>query len=253
VSNSTVHPIQGGRRVNRPGRWRIGFGGLSAVAIAILVAVGGARFRHHGEGKRVRMVEPGRLIRAAWQDPADLRKVINRFGIKTIVTLTAINRDDPKYIKQAAVVVETGVNWIIVPMRGSQATLEQMAEAADLLADGNLQPLLFHCVAGHHRTSLAHAAYLIRHRQWDAQAAWTAVAALPWARPGSAADQNDRALIEAFASVQQQLSGSKGHTAREADDADETAIPPDRRLGPGRAGDDHTPRRVVSGLGPGHL
>ena len=99
------------------------------------------------------------------------------------MTLTAINRDDPKYVGQAKVVSQTGVDWIIVPMRGSTATLEQMAEAADLLADPARQPVFFHCVAGHHRTSLAHAAYLIRHAGYTGGAAWQDVAGLPWARP----------------------------------------------------------------------
>ena len=47
------------------------------------------------------MVVPGRLIRGAWQDPEALRAIIARERIKTIVTLTAINRDDPKYVGQA--------------------------------------------------------------------------------------------------------------------------------------------------------
>ena len=130
--------------------------------------------------KRVLVVLPGRLVRGAWQDPGSLRAIIARERIKTIVTLTAINRDDPKYLAQAQVVADTGVGWVIVPMRGSRATLEQMARAADLLADPSLQPVFFHCVAGHHRTSLAHAAYLIRYRGCSADAAWAAVAGMPW-------------------------------------------------------------------------
>ena len=84
-------------------------------------------------------------------------------------------------------------------MRGSRATLEQMAAAADLLADPGRQPVFFHCVAGHHRTSLVHAAYLIRHRGYSAEQAWQAVSSLPWARPDAEVDRNDRFLIEAFA------------------------------------------------------
>ncbi len=145
------------------------------------------------------VVVPGRLIRGAWQSPDGLRAIIAREHIKTIVTLTAINRDDPKYVGQAKVVSETGVRWLFVPMRGSTATVEQMAQAADLLADPECQPVFFHCVAGHHRSSLAHAAYLIRHCGWSAAAAWKEVASLPWARPAATADQNDRALIDEFA------------------------------------------------------
>jgi protein-tyrosine phosphatase len=105
-------------------------------------------------------------------------------------------------------VSQTGVDWVIVPMRGSRATLEQMARAADLLADPNRQPVFFHCVAGHHRTSLAHAAYLIRHSGWSAEQAWHAIAELPWTRPHAVADQNDRTLLVEFAKVQSSFTPS---------------------------------------------
>jgi protein tyrosine phosphatase (PTP) superfamily phosphohydrolase (DUF442 family) len=172
---------------------------------AIVVVAGGAfaiRAISTRE-KRVRVVQAARIIRGAWQTPGALRSIIDRERIKTIVTLTPINHDDPKYMGQATVIAETGVNWLFVPMRGSRATLDQMVEAADLLADSKLQPVFFHCVAGHHRSSLAHAAFLIRHGGWSAEAAWREVAALPWSRPGAAADQDDKALIEAFARSQQ--------------------------------------------------
>ena len=179
-----------------------------AIAMAFLVTIAtvacGAlalRSLTHGE-KRVRVVQPARIIRGAWQTPGALRSIIERERVKTIVTLTAINRDDPKYVGQAKVVAETGVKWLFVPMRGSRATLEQMVEAADLLADSKLQPIFFHCVAGHHRTSLAHAAYLIRHENYAALGAWKEVSELPWARPGAQADLGDKALIEAFARSQ---------------------------------------------------
>jgi hypothetical protein len=156
-------------------------------------------------GKRVHVVEPGRLVRGAWQSPAALRTLIARESIRTIVSLTAINRDDPKYVGQKGVVRETGVEWLIIPMRGSQATLEQMAEAADLLADPLRQPVFFHCVAGHHRTNLAHAAYLIRHCRYSPERAWQVISELPWTRPKASADLNDRSLIFQFAGSQSAL------------------------------------------------
>ena len=170
--------------------------GLGGAAFATL-GLGAAMVRDEVAEKRVAVVEPGRLVRGAWQRPWPLRRLIARERIRTIVTLTAINRDDPKYVRQAQVVRDTGVAWLIIPMRGSRATLEQMAEAAELVADPQRQPVFFHCVAGHHRSSLVHAAYLIRHRGYTARAAWDCVAALPWARPRT--DGTDRCLIEAFA------------------------------------------------------
>ncbi len=173
------------------------FAGVMTLTIA---AVGGLAWHQSaGSEKRVWTVVPHRLVRGAWQSPEALRSIITHEGIKTVVTLTAINVDDHKYLPQARVVAETGVDWIIIPMRGSRATVEQMCEAADLLADASRQPLFFHCVAGHHRTSLAHAAYLIRHEGKSAADAWRVVASLPWARPTAPADQNDRAMIDEFA------------------------------------------------------
>jgi hypothetical protein len=167
--------------------------------VGVLVASAWAAASFWAPGaRRLRVVEPGRLIGGAWQSPDALRELIARDRIKTVVTLTAINRDDPKYVSQSNVVGQMGVDWIIVPMRGSRATLEQMALAADLLADPQRQPVYFHCVAGHHRTTLAHAAYLIRHGGCTPEQAWKVVARLPWARPGARADQNDRSLILEF-------------------------------------------------------
>ena len=149
--------------------------------------------------KRVAVVVPGRLVRGAWQGPGPLGRIIDRERIRTIVTLTAINRDDPKYVRQARAVARAGVDWTLVPIRGSHATLAEMAEAADLLADPARQPIFFHCVAGHHRSSQVHAAYLIRHKGFSADRAWAEVSALPWARPDAPADAEDRRLIFAFA------------------------------------------------------
>jgi hypothetical protein len=187
----------------------LGLGGGATLGLAW----GGAAVWDELIEKRVAVVAPGRLLRGAWQRPWPLRRIIARAQVRTIVTLTAINRDDPKDVRQARVVRDSGVSWVLVPMRGSRATLEQMAEAADLLADPGRQPVFFHCVAGHHRTSLAHAAYLIRHRDFSADDAWREVAALPWTRPDAAADRGDRALIEAFAAAQRQDERSE-HASR---------------------------------------
>jgi protein tyrosine phosphatase (PTP) superfamily phosphohydrolase (DUF442 family) len=208
---------------------RVAIGFLASAAAAATLAVI-ATWDHWAE-KRVRVIVPGRLVRGAWQQPGPLRRLIAREKIKTIVTLTAINADDPKYVAQAGVVKQTGVDWVIVPMRGSRATLEQMAEAADLLADPSRQPVFFHCVAGHHRTSLAHAAYRVRHDGWAAARAWHEVATLPWARPDAAPDRNDQRLIEAFAAdLHRQPSAQSARSRKDLDD---------ERKAPGQVGRPH--------------
>ncbi len=169
-------------------------------SVVVPASVYGAwQFRDEWFEKRFAVVVPGQIYRGAWQRPIPLKRILARERIKTVVTLTAINRDDPKYVDQARVLEPLKVDWRFVPIHGSYATVEQMAEAADLLADPRLQPIFYHCVAGHHRSSQAQAAYRIRHDGWPADRAWAEVAALPWAKPK--ADLDDHRLIEAFASA----------------------------------------------------
>lgn len=184
---------------------RIPIGKRGAIVAACAVIAIGAVMAWLQGPRRIRVVVPGRLIGGAWQSPRAMQGLIDAEKIRTIVTLTAINRDDPKYVSQARVVERTGVDWILIPMRGSTGTVEQMAEAADLMADPARQPVYFHCVAGHHRTSLAHAAYLIRHEGYSADRAWEVVANLPWARPNAPADKRDRARIAEFAAAQSSI------------------------------------------------
>ncbi|MBX6316322.1 MAG: hypothetical protein IRY99_25935, partial [Isosphaeraceae bacterium] len=74
----------------RGGRWM-------GLVLLLAVAAGLAITWEDLFEKRVMVVEPGRLVRGAWQRPGPLRRVIERERVRTIVTLTAINRDDPKY------------------------------------------------------------------------------------------------------------------------------------------------------------
>lgn len=171
------------------------------LAAAGLLALGGplAYLGYSRKERRTAVVVPGRIFRGAWQAPEALRRIIARERVRTIVTLTAINRDDPKYLGQKRVIDETGADWIIVPMRGSTATLDQLVETADLLANATRQPVFFHCVGGHHRSNLAQAAYRIRHQGWSADQAWAELAALPWSRPKADADRRDRRVLVDFA------------------------------------------------------
>ncbi len=158
---------------------------------------GAWQYRDELVEKRFAVVSPGRIFRGAWQRPGPLRRILARERIKTVATLTAINVDDPKYVDQAEVLRRAGVAWKLLPIHGSYMDLAQMEEAADLLADPRLRPIFFHCVAGHHRSSQAQAAYRIKHEGWSADRAWAEVAALPWARP--AKDAGDHRLIVDFA------------------------------------------------------
>lgn len=171
---------------------------LGTCLIFTALGIGLGVWWHRGP-KRLAVVVPGRIYRGAWQTPRDLSKVVRNHAIATVVTLTAINPDDLKYVSQAKAIEDLGLNWRIVPMRGSRATIPQMAEAADLVADPMAQPVFFHCVAGHHRSGLVQAAYRIRHEGWSSEQAWNELTKLSWTQPDATADREDRVLITAFA------------------------------------------------------
>ena len=196
--------------MSRPIQRRLGV--LVALSLA---AAGLAAFQWNTKaGKHLRVVEPGRLIRGAWQSPDALRAIIAREHIKTIVTLTAINRDDPKYVGQAKVVSETGVRWLFVPMRidgdgradgpggrpaGRSANVSRSFSIALRAIIARVWPTR---------------PILIRHCGWSAAAAWKEVASLPWARPAATADQNDRALIDEFARFQTSIGARRAGRSR---------------------------------------
>ncbi len=209
----------------------------AGVVGAPLVGYAAWQWRDEVVEKRFAVVEAGRIYRGAWQRPGPLRRILAREHIKTVVTLSAINEDDPKYVDQARVVREAGVAWIFVPIKGSFASVAEMARAAGLIADPGLQPVFYHCVAGHHRSSQAQAAYRIAHDGWSAERAWAEVAALPWARPDSPSDIADRRRIEAFAS------------ARTPNPQDAPHAPPESSNPAGRPADPGPVERV-GGLAP---
>jgi hypothetical protein len=170
---------------------------LIALVLTTMVSIVVSRRWYDWFEKRVVIVSPGGLVRGAYQRPNVLRRLIEREKIKTVVTLAALPRNSERYRDEARVVAETGVRWVVVPILDSRPSIEQIANAADLLADHQARPIFFHCIAGHHRTSLALAAYRIRYEGWSADRAWREVSSLPWAKPNR--DVFDHRQIDAFA------------------------------------------------------
>jgi hypothetical protein len=106
-----------------------------------------------------------------------------------------MGQHDLKYTSYAEVVREKKLDWILMPIVGSYMKLEQMAEAADWV-EALPKPLLFHCVAGHHRTTQAHTAWRMRHHGWTFDQAWAEVEQYGWT--SRTRDLKDLALIRRF-------------------------------------------------------
>lgn len=146
--------------------------------------------------KRFAEVVPGQVYRAAWQTRRPIGRLVASYGIKSILSLSVMGVNEEKYKSYAEVARAGQIDWVLMPVVGSFMTLPQMAEAADWIAQLP-KPLLFHCVAGHHRSTQAQAAWRMRHGGWSAKQAWAEVSQYRWTNPTG--DIKDHSLVERFA------------------------------------------------------
>ena len=181
-------PIRRSHQVSR--RRALGIG-VSAAAIS----TGVVQFWDDVFLKRFAEVIPGQIYRAAWQRPWPIGRLVESYGIRSILSLSVMGTTDEKYTSYAQVAKSASVDWVLLPVMGSYMTLAQMAEAADWV-QSLPKPLLFHCVAGHHRTTQAQTAWRMRHGKWSAKRAWREVSEYRWTDPTG--DLKDLSLIERF-------------------------------------------------------
>ena len=81
--------------------------------------------------KRFAEVVPGQVYRAAWQRPWPIRRLVENYNIRSILSLSVMGVTDEKYTSYAEVVKSEPIDWVIMPVVGSYMTFAQMAEAAD--------------------------------------------------------------------------------------------------------------------------
>jgi hypothetical protein len=122
--------------------------------------------------------------------------MVDRYNIRSILSISVMGVTDEKYTSYAEVAKARTIDWVIMPVVGSYMKFAQMAEAADWI-EQLPKPLLFHCVAGHHRTTQAHTAWRMRHYGWSASKAWDEVSQYRWTNPTG--DLKDHSLVERFA------------------------------------------------------
>lgn len=164
VFDSAVQPTSPTQRTRLR---RIGLAGF----VLSLAAVGAiAQFKYYLWPKRFCVVEPGQIYRGGWQTPIVLRRILHKYQIKTLLNV-ACNPTEPEAAGEGTVVREAGVTWHKILMPGTgMATLAQLEEAADLLADPTRRPIFIHCAAGVHRTNMCIAAFRLKHCGWTLDA-----------------------------------------------------------------------------------
>lgn len=117
--------------------------------------------------KRLAEVEPGVLYRSAQPTGRQLRHVIDRYGIKTVVI--ARDGDSERIIDEKKAAAEAGIKVVQLPIvSGEEIGTAEFDTFRATMDDPANRPVLVHCAAGRHRTGLLCAMYRIRGQGWDA-------------------------------------------------------------------------------------
>lgn len=133
---------------------------VAAIVAAAVVVLGGSYVWENDVKDRVvirnfGVVEPGEIYRAGRQTPATMRKIHDRYGVRTIVDLGAFPRGSARDEEAQAVAEELGVERHRFDLLGDATGNPNIYVAAlRLMADKANYPLLVQCGAGAQRTGL---------------------------------------------------------------------------------------------------
>jgi tyrosine-protein phosphatase SIW14 len=157
--------------MRKPGR---GFLGAVAAALVVAAPLVYSASRQH-ERRNFRVVEDGVLYRSGQLTPAGFDAVVADYGIKTVVTLRAV--DDPKgrlpHMWEGDYCAARGLRHVrLAPQvwgpdeKGevpSDVTVRRFLEVMD---DPANHPVLVHCMAGIHRTGQVVAVFRMERQRW---------------------------------------------------------------------------------------
>lgn len=106
-------------------------------------------------------VDPGRFYRSAQLTPAELQEAIDKYGIKTVVSLRGAPEHAPWYHPQVEVLQKNGVNFQALWWTAEHfPPKDELVRFEEILENGPY-PILVHCRAGSDRTGEATAIYAV--------------------------------------------------------------------------------------------
>jgi tyrosine-protein phosphatase SIW14 len=129
---------------------------------AALVIMGAEVYYHETGPEHFAVVEDGVLYRSALLTPDNLKRVLDRYGIRTVVDLSAYN--DPKrkslHEEEARACRSMGVTWVPLSLPPEKPPGEdQISRWLDLMKNPVNHPVLVHCTHGIVRTGMMTAIY----------------------------------------------------------------------------------------------
>jgi tyrosine-protein phosphatase SIW14 len=150
-------------------RKKIGLIILALIAIGAVIAAG-LTIRGGGLPKRFAVVAPGVLYRCSQPKTAQLDKLADDYGIKTLVI--AREGDGERVAEEMEFAKKRGLRVVHIPIESRKPlTAEQIAQFFTCVDDPACRPVLVHCSAGRHRTGYLCGLFRIERQGWTVEQA----------------------------------------------------------------------------------
>jgi len=116
--------------------------------------------------RRFAPVEAGVLYRSAQPTGAQIQRLVDNFGIRTVII--ARDGNSPRIKDERAAAAKNGVKVVHIPIESrAEIRPECIAEFWRVVSAPENQPVLVHCAAGRHRTGFLCAMYRIERQGWE--------------------------------------------------------------------------------------
>jgi protein tyrosine/serine phosphatase len=158
--------------------------GLAIAALVTVVPI--LRYRAvYDHSRRLRVVDPGILLRSGCLTAGGFEEAVQRYGIKTIINLQDEYPDPPVRVSyldtsttsEIELCRRLGVHYVYLApdLLSRQEAETEHPKAIDqflaIMDDPTNYPVLIHCKAGLHRTGVMVAVYRMEYNGWSPQAA----------------------------------------------------------------------------------
>lgn len=140
------------------------------VVLALITTPAVYAVRQQARIRKFRVVHPGVLYRSGQMTREGLKRILNDFGIKTVISLrdgtTMSDKTEEEYLKSEEVNFERILPSQWGDVGGSVPVEEGVRKFRAIMSDPKNHPVLIHCFAGIHRTGAYCAIYRMEFEHW---------------------------------------------------------------------------------------
>jgi len=140
---------------------------IQGIIILLILLGAGYYYFHFVVNVNLRVVVPDKVYRSAQPSESQLRKIVDRYGIKTVINLRAKKQKDIE--KEKLVTEQLGIKFMGINLSGNRlVSCPELLELIEALETAQT-PVLLHCHSGIDRAGFASAlaAMKIGHEDFD--------------------------------------------------------------------------------------